>query len=144
MQKEVFKFVLSKGNLIELIKKYYAENGRNVSIGIYYEVDYNMGLGEDAVKTIISASENVSIAGMNLQKQFDLSVDEVKDIVKNVFEKDGYEFVYLKNNVSSKKSILKALVETDYGRAIINKTFTVCAKVKEEEKVLQKKIENNK
>ena len=146
MKKEVFNFVLSKEKLIELIKKYYAGNGRSVSIGIDYEVVYNMLPGNSSytVKPVISVSENVSIAGMNLTKQFNLSMDEVADIARDIFEKDGYEFFYLKNNADSQESFLKILSGTDYGRTVINKTFTVTARVKEEEKMLQKKIENNK
>ena len=145
MEKEVFNFVLSKEKLIELIKKYYAGNGRNVSVKIDYNVvensfDYSAVQSSYSVETIISASENVSIAGMNLTKQFNLSMDEVADITRDIFEKDGYEFFYLKNNADSQESFLKILSGTDYGRTVINKTFTVTARVKEEEKILQKKI----
>ena len=148
MERKVFNFVFSEENLIELIKKYYVENGRNVSVKIDYNVvedffDYSVQ-SSYSVETIISASENVSIAGMNLTKQFNLSMDEVEDIVRDILEKDGYEVFCLTNNTSSKESFLKTLLSTDHGRTVINKTFTVTARVKEEEKILQKKIENNK
>lgn len=148
MERKVFNFVFSEKNLIELIKKYYVENGRNVSIKIDYNVvedsfGYSVQSGY-SVETIISASENVSIAGMNLTKQFNLSMDEVEDIVRDILEKDGYEVFCLTNNTSSKESILKTWLGNDHGRTVINKNFTVSARVKEEEKMLQKKIENNK
>lgn len=149
MEKKVFNFVFSEENLIELIKKYYVENGRNVSVKIDYNVvensfDYSAVQSSYSVETIISASENVSIAGMNLTKQFNLSMDEVEDIVRDILEKDGYEVFCLINNTSSKESFLKIWLGNDHGRTVINKTFTVTARVKEEEKMLQKKIENNK
>ena len=80
---------------------------------------------------------------MKLTKKFDLSIDEVKDIVKEVFEKDGYEFLYLINNASTKESLLNTLFDIDYGRKVTNKSFTVHAKVMENNKVFQKKKENN-
>ena len=80
---------------------------------------------------------------MKLTKKFDLSIDEVKDIVKEVFEKDGYEFLDLINNASTKESLLNTLFDIDYGIKVTNKSFTVHAKVMEDNKVFQKKKENN-
>ena len=124
MEKKVFNFVFSEENLIELIKKYYVENGRNVSVKIDYNVvensfDYSAVQSSYSVETIISA-------------------------VRDILEKDGYEVFCLTNNTSSKESFLKTWLGNDHGRTVINKTFTVSARVKEEEKILQKKIENNK
>lgn len=147
MKNKCFEFVLSKSNLIKLIEKYYSDEGRNVSVKIDYNIKYNFDnyelKGDYITNTVISACEKVTIAGMNLTKEFNLSMEEVKEIVKNVFEKDGYEFVDLSNDASSKESIFRALTETNYGRTIINKTFTVSARVKEDAKVLQKKKGSN-
>ena len=84
MKDDKFYCELNDSKLKKIIKKYYLEQGRKVTVEIAYIRDK-----ENYAFPRIDIYENIYISGAKLKKSFVLTYEELKDIVRGAFEREN-------------------------------------------------------
>ena len=127
-----FEYNISYDSMRKIIKNYYTENGKEVTIRIHNEIDDDRFAG--MIITTVEVIEEALIAGQKVSSKTYLDGDDLKKIMKEVLSKENKELIDLTNNAN-----VQTKIEGYYEQEkhyIANKSFTVT--VREKEKVYTK------
>lgn len=127
-----FEYNINYDSMRKIIKNYYAENGKEVTIRIHNDIDDDRFAG--MIITTVEVIEEASIAGEKVISKTYLDGDDLKKIMKEVLSKENKELIDLTNNANVQTKI-EGYYEQEK-QYIANKSFTVT--VREKEKVYTK------
>lgn len=127
-----FEYNINYDSMRKIIKNYYAENGKEVTIRIHNDIDDDRFAG--MIITTVEVIEEASIAGEKVSSKTYLDGDDLKKIMKEVLAKENKELIDLTNNANVQTKI-EGYYEQEK-QYIANKSFTVT--VREKEKVYTK------
>lgn len=122
----IFEYKISYDSMGKILKNYYAERGKEVSIRMNNDIDDDRFPG--MVITTIEVIEETELAGEKVKSKTYLDGDDLKKIMEEVLAKENKELIDLKNNVSTQTKIEGYYMnERIY---ITDKSFTITARDK--------------
>lgn len=123
-----FEYNISYDSMRKIIKNYYAENGKEVTIRIHNDIDDDRFAG--MIITTVEVIEEASIAGEKVSSKTYLDGDDLKKIMKEVLAKENKELIDLTNNANVQTKIEGYYMDEHEKQYIANKSFTVTVREK--------------
>lgn len=127
-------FNISYDNMKKIIKNYFAKQGRLVNVSITNTIDTDRYAG--TVNTCVLLTENTKIGGVESEGHCYLSIDDLKEIVAEVLERENKEVLNLSNNAVTSSRIDGFGMDEHVVESITGKYFTI--KVREKNKNISK------
>ena len=87
---------ITYGEMRKLVKAYYAEQGKDVSLRINNEIDNDRFTG--SVVTNMFLQETIQLSGIKKITSTEININDLKNILRVLLERQGKELVSLTNN----------------------------------------------
>ena len=119
-------YEISFSEMKKMVKNYFKQEGRNVDLII--ECDEDVDHYSNSVETIMSLIEKVTIAGIRTTARSYFSIDDLKEVISETFEKMGKSITSIDINATLEKKYDGCYNSDSYENVIRNKSFTVNTK----------------
>ena len=119
-------YEISFSEMKKMVKNYFKQEGRNVDLII--ECDEDVDHYSNSVETIMSLIEKVTIAGIRTTARSYFSIDDLKEVISETFEKMGKSITSIDINATLEKKYDGCYNSDSYENVIKNKSFTVNTK----------------
>ena len=119
-------YEISFSEMKKMVKNYFKQEGRNVDLVI--DCDEDVDHYSNSVETIMSLIEKVTIAGIHTTARSYFSIDDLKEVLSETFEKMGKSITSIDINATLEKKYDGCYNSDSYENVITNKSFTVNTK----------------
>ena len=113
---------ITYGEMRKLVKAYYAEQGKDVSLRINNEIDNDRFAG--SVVTNMFLQEAIQLSGIKKITSTEININDLKNILRVLLEKQGKELVSLINNAMVDSNVEGYLMGEHTVEFITDKSFT--------------------
>jgi len=127
---ENISYTISYDQMKEIIKNYYANQGRNVDFKISNKIDTDRFQG--MVTTSMQITEKSTIGGVEAESNSYLDMNDLKEIIGTILEQENKELLKLTNNAFSSSRIEGYGMGEHEVKSVTEKSFTITVREKKQ------------
>jgi hypothetical protein len=119
-------FDISYGKMKMIVKKYYAQQGRDVELKINNVIDTDRF--EGTATTSMELVEKTTFGGIEFKAPQPFDMGDLREVVSDILEQEGKEFVDLRNNAVVESKFEGCGIAEHEVKYITGRSFTISAR----------------